>query len=43
MAKSKGNSASSIKRTFGKKKTGVHRKKRSPKDKKVSKYLGQGR
>lgn len=43
MAKSKGNSASSFKITFGKKKSGVHSKNRSPKGKKVSKYRGQGR
>jgi hypothetical protein len=43
MAKSKSSSATSYKITFGKKKTGVHSKKRSPKDKPVSKYRGQGR
>ena len=43
MAKSKNTSSSSFKTSFGKKKTGVHSKKRTPKDKPVSKYRGQGR
>jgi hypothetical protein len=43
MAKSKGTSAASMKISFGKKRTGVHSKKRRPKDKPVSKYRGQGR
>jgi hypothetical protein len=43
MSKSKGSTASSFKTSFGKKRSGVQRKKRSPKDKKVSKYKGQGR
>ena len=43
MAKSKGNSTASMKISFGKKRTGIHTKKRRPKDKAVSKYRGQGR
>lgn len=41
MAKSKG--AESKKISFGKRRTGRLRKTSSPKDKKVSKYRGQGR
>lgn len=43
MAKSKGSSTASMKISFGKKRSGVHTKKRSPKDKLRSKYKGQGR
>ena len=35
--------ASSIKSTFGKRKTGKARKSKGPKDKAVSKYRGQGK
>lgn len=43
MAKSKNTTSASMKISFGKKRTGVHRKKRRPKDKLTSKYRGQGR
>jgi hypothetical protein len=42
MAKSTG-SASSIKTVFGKRKCGKAKKSSGPKDKKVSKYVGQGK
>jgi len=35
--------ASSIKATFGKRKSGKARKNKGPKDKPVSKYIGQGK
>lgn len=43
MAKIKNSSASSFKTSFGKKRSGVHTKKRRPKAKNISKYIGQGR
>ena len=43
MAKAKGGAKESRKVTFGKRKGGKARKSRGPKDKKVSKYRGQGR
>lgn len=41
MAKTKGGESKKI--TFGKRRTGKYAKSKSPKDKNVSKYRGQGR
>lgn len=43
MATKANKSAQSVKITFGKRRNGKHKKTRSPKDKPVSKYVGQGR
>lgn len=43
MAKAKGNSASSVKVVFGKKKSGKLKKSFGPKDQKPKRYRGQGR
>ncbi len=43
MAKAKGGAKEARKITFGKRKGGKVKKSRGPKDKKVSKYRGQGR
>lgn len=43
MAKAKGGAKEARKITFGKRKGGKATKSRGPKDKKVSKYRGQGR
>jgi hypothetical protein len=43
MAKAKGGAKEAHKITFGKRKKGKAKKSRGPKDKKVSKYRGQGR
>ena len=43
MAKPKGGSSEARKVTFGRRKGGKATKSRGPKDKKVSKYQGQGR
>ena len=42
MAKAKG-TLSSVKQTFGKRKGGKAQKRKGPKDKSVSKYIGQGK